>query len=262
MGCGATVRFSNGDPCTVSVARTSISVKKSRSGFLGAVLYREENTYKNAQTAMALAYLFQERRFPDGVHSPILRSFLNAILHCSSVADVSVSLNQAVLVAQKKLGQPLDAISPSELPGWATGHLANNTSPQGAEDAIRKLGALMETYPSAILDTTMLPLPKTEMKTALKQAWLQTKDAQWRNWLEVGYMTLASFQDGVGRTPCQTVHLPDIKPELLKNWFQSDAGKTTMAALDNFARWQVLAAKESDFLLAELNQWKAAQRQR
>ena len=262
MGCGATVRFSNGDSCTVSIAKTSISVKKSRSGFLGAVLYREENTYKNAQTAMALAYLFQERRFPDGVHSPILRSFLNAILHCSSVADVSVSLNQAALVAQKKLGRPLDAISPSDLPGWATGHLANDISPQGAEDAIRKLGALMETYPSAILDTTMLPMPKAEMKIALKQAWLQTKDAQWRNWLEVGYMTLANFQDGVGRAPCQTVYLPDIKPELLKNWFQSGAGKTTMAALDNFARWQVLAAKESEFLLAELNQWKAAQRQR
>ena len=110
----------------------------------------------------------------------------------------------------------------------------------------------METYPSAILDTTMLLLSKAEMKIALKQAWLQTKDPEWRNWLEVGYMMLANFQDGVGRTPCQAVDLPDIKPELLKNWLQSDAGKMTMAAFDNFARWEELAAKESDLLLAKL----------
>jgi hypothetical protein len=107
----------------------------------------------------------------------------------------------------------------------------------------------------------MLPLPKPGMKTALKQAWLQTKDAHTRNQLEVSYVTLANFQDGVGRTPCQPVQLPDVKPELLKNWLQSDAGKATMAAFDNFTRRQSLAVTESEFLLAELKQWKAAQRQ-
>jgi hypothetical protein len=243
-------------------SRPSIIVKKTRSGFLGAVLYREENTYKNAQTAMALAYLFQERRFPDGIRSPILRSFLNSILHCSSVADVSVTLNQAVAAAQKKLRRPLDDISPSDLPGWATGHLTNNTtSPQSAEDAIRKLAALMETYPSAILDTTMLPLPKAEMKTALKQAWLRIESAKWRNWLEVGYIILSNFQDGVGPRPCQQpVFPPNKDPELLRDWLRSDAGKANMAALEIWQRWNDLAIKESDFLLSELNQWKAAQR--
>jgi hypothetical protein len=134
----------------------------------------------------------------------------------------------------------------------------NAASPRSGEDAIQKLRAFMETYPSAILDTTMLPFPKADMKKVLKQAWHQTNDAQLRNLLEVDWMMLANFQDGVGHPPCQAVHLPDIKPESLKKWFQSDVGKTTMAAFDNFARWQSVAAKESDFLLAELNQWKAA----
>ena len=73
MGCGATVRFATGEPCTVSIARSGAIVKKSRIGFLGAVLYKEDNAFKNAETAMALACLFPERRFPDGIHSPILK---------------------------------------------------------------------------------------------------------------------------------------------------------------------------------------------
>jgi hypothetical protein len=209
-------------------------------------------------------------------------------LHCSSAAEVSVTLNQAVSSAQKKLGRPLAEISPSDLPNWATGHLADaasqpksirplqadkiglaskvpaadNTkmSREISQAAIKKLATLMEAYPSAILDTTMLPLPKTEMKAALKLAWLQTESAKWRKWLELGYVLLGDFQDDVGPNPIQPVDLPDLKPELLKDWLLSNAGRASMEAFKKWQQWQDLAAKESDFLLAELKQWKATQK--
>jgi hypothetical protein len=57
----------------------------------------------------------------------------------------------------------------------------------------------------------MLPLPKAEMKTALKQAWLQTESAKWRNWLEVGYIILSNIQDGVGPRPRQQPVFPPNK---------------------------------------------------
>lgn len=120
MGRGATIRFADGSPCTLSIANTGIIVKKSRIGLFGSVLYSEKNVYKNAQNAFALACLFPERRFPDAASDPILRSFLNAILHCSSVADVAITLNGAVAAVERRFGRKIDEIGPSDLPAWAT----------------------------------------------------------------------------------------------------------------------------------------------
>jgi hypothetical protein len=83
-GCGATVRFETGEPCLVSIAQSGIIVKKSRYGLFGPMLYAEKVFYKNFRCAAALAYLFQDKRFPEGVSNPALRAFFNAILHCGS----------------------------------------------------------------------------------------------------------------------------------------------------------------------------------
>jgi hypothetical protein len=111
-----------------------IASKKSRFGFWGTTLYDETNVYKNAQVAIALAYLFPARRFPDDVYDPILRSFLNAILHCFGIADVAVTLNQAAASVEEKLGRKLSEITPSDLPHWATDRLKEKPlagSPEG-----------------------------------------------------------------------------------------------------------------------------------
>jgi hypothetical protein len=118
-GCGATVRLPSGEPCLVSVARSSILVKKSRYVFLGAVLYRETDVYKNARTAMALAYLFPDDQTPRGISNPVLRSFFNALLHCSSCAEVCVVINEAVQRAERKARCRLDEIPRADLPAWA-----------------------------------------------------------------------------------------------------------------------------------------------
>ena len=119
-GCGATVRFDTGEPCTLSIARIGILVKKSRLGFGGAVLYDEKNVYKAGNTAMALTYLFPEKRFPDGISNPVLRGFFNAILHCSSCAEVARTLNEAVSLAEEKWGCELRDMPVSDMPSWAT----------------------------------------------------------------------------------------------------------------------------------------------
>jgi hypothetical protein len=100
----------------------------------------------------------------------------------------------------------------------------------------------------------MLPLPKAEKKTAVKHARLRTESAEWRNWLEVGYLTLSNFQDGVGRTPCQHPVFPPNKDlEFLRNWLRSDAGKASMAAFEIWKRWNDLAIKDGDFLLSKFS---------
>jgi hypothetical protein len=124
-GCGATVRLASGEPCMMSIAQSGILVKKSRYGLFGVVLYSEKNAYVNAQRIGALAYLFPERRFPDGISHPALRAFLNAILHCGSAAEVCITLNEAVKQAEQKAGCTLDNIPAWEIPNWALPQFRN-----------------------------------------------------------------------------------------------------------------------------------------
>jgi hypothetical protein len=119
-GCGATVMLASGEPCLLSIAQSGVRVKKSRYGFFGATLYDEKIVYNNARRTAALAYLFPEKLFPNGITNLNLRVFFNAILHCQSAAEVSVTLNEAVQLAEKKAGCTLDQLSRSDFPSWST----------------------------------------------------------------------------------------------------------------------------------------------
>jgi hypothetical protein len=92
-GCGATVKLESGEPCRLSISQSGIRVKKSRFGLFGAILYNETNSDINAQRTGALAYLFPDPKFPDGISSPNLRAFVNAILHCSNAVEVSLTVS-------------------------------------------------------------------------------------------------------------------------------------------------------------------------
>jgi|GraSoi2013_100cm_1033763.scaffolds.fasta_scaffold63274_2 hypothetical protein len=78
---------------------------------------QRQDAYINAQRTGALAYLFPDKRFPDGISNLSLRAFFNAILHCHSATEVCLTLNQAIQLAEKKAGCPLDEIS--DFPWWA-----------------------------------------------------------------------------------------------------------------------------------------------
>jgi hypothetical protein len=103
-GIGATIRLDNGDPCWLSIAQRGVLVKKSRYGLFGAVLYSEKNLYKAAEAAIALNFLFPDNQLPEGFTDPTLISFANAIWHCATCVEVSITINEAVSKARSALG--------------------------------------------------------------------------------------------------------------------------------------------------------------
>jgi hypothetical protein len=114
-------------------------------------------------------------------------------------------------------------------------------------DAIGAYGALLENYPLAILDISMLPTSKTNMKVLLKTLYAKTTDAKFANHIEVAFMSLSKFQDGVGSVP-------------IDGALRSGSSKADMAAdmkkLDKWLPWQKLSGAEMEILLAEWKRFK------
>ncbi len=92
--------------------------------------------------------------------------------------------------------------------GWLRGNRQrrlNLKSPTLSADignAVADFGALMEKAGAmSIRDTSALPLPKEDMKIALKLAWKFSPDDQTRRAIEGLYPVLAWFREGIGPTP-------------------------------------------------------------
>jgi len=90
---------------------TSVSIALEAEG--------ETNSDINAQRTGALAYLFPDQKFPDGISSPNLRAFVNAVLHCSGAAEVSRTLNEAVQLAERKAMRPFSEFQVWDFPLWS-----------------------------------------------------------------------------------------------------------------------------------------------
>jgi hypothetical protein len=99
--CFGNARMDNGDPCYVSVAQKGVVVKKSKLGLLGAKLYSEDNVYAAAQTAQSLDSLYPDDVTPNDITNPVLKAFMNAILQCSHLAEVTRVLNEAIKNAKE-----------------------------------------------------------------------------------------------------------------------------------------------------------------
>ena len=96
LRCFANVRMDNGDPVFISVARTSVLVKKSKAGLFGPKLFRAKSRHKVLMTASALDSIFPDRLTPAVITDPVLSSFTNAALHCSTTVELANVLNTAV----------------------------------------------------------------------------------------------------------------------------------------------------------------------
>ena len=83
----------------------------------------------------------------------------------------------------------------------------------GAQLAINRLGELIERYPNAIIDEKWLPVPKSDMKTALKIGWITAQNDKDRELIRVGWSLLASFQPGVGEEPISSKLPENPSPE-------------------------------------------------
>ena len=115
-----------------------------------------------------------------------------------------------------------------------------------AIDAVVRYGVIMEQQGTAVLDVSKLPLPKAEMKIALKVAWRVAPDVNVRNGVEHGYLNLANFQEGVGDEPVDCKLPPGVDPA-------RDA-----PILGRWLAWSEKIETEMNQLLAELNEFKQA----
>jgi hypothetical protein len=111
--------------------------------------------------------------------------------------------------------------------------------------AVARLGDLMEHYPLHVLDVSLLPMPKPQMKVALKEIWHTAAPAQ-RQALEVGYMSLANFQSGVGSKPISLALSGD-----------SPSSKA-MSRLDATIAWMKRTSEERMALFEEFVTFKQA----
>ena len=123
-------------------------------------------------------------------------------------------------------------------------HLAGTRTKAVPEGLIEAFGVLMERYPTAILDTSKLPLPKANMRRVLMEAWLAQTDQKTRAFLESAYVHLSQFQDGVGDKPIDYKLPSDADPE------------KKMAILEPYLRFSSAVTEEAESLRAELEDFK------
>lgn len=238
-GQGATIELDSKEVVVCSIAQMGVLVflydnsgfiRSIISNFWGARLYKQSDVYKNAQTAQALSLLYPDvaeplRRFKN----PVLAVFANAIWHCGSAAEVCTVLNEA-------------AAKLPELERTASGEYKEPPK-KTVDEVVSAYGALIEKYPIAIMDVSMLPIPKKQMKAVLKALYAKTTSPELQNYLAVGFTLLSQFQEGVGPIPIDGG--AKFKGEL--------PTADEFEKLNRFLKWQKLSLAEADNLSAE---WK------
>lgn len=111
-------------------------------------------------------------------------------------------------------------------------------------EPLPRLRDLMRRHPLAICDTTMLPLPKPEMKNALKIAWELATDDPQRAEIEAGFLYLSQFQDGIGAQPIEGDFPATPDPVMTAN------------LVNRWIPWSVLCEEEKWSLWLELLEFK------
>jgi hypothetical protein len=150
-------------------------VKKSLYGFFGPLLYSERRADQTASTAQALSLLFPDNLLPSGFKTPLLCAFANAILHCASSAEVSVTLNEAIKRAEEQAIKDADILSDY-------GDLLGS-------DALKA---------SVFHDVTVLPYPKEAILQAIEREIVRDRLPAMVESLKTGAMWLPCFQENIG----------------------------------------------------------------
>jgi hypothetical protein len=117
-----------------------------------------------------------------------------------------------------------------------------------AVDAAMKLGEILEKNSGPIvMDSRMLPLPKPQMKTALQIAWKVAGNPQLRDAIEVCFLGLSNFQDGVGMKPIDM------------NISTVDDIATSAKKLETSMPWMKKSMDEMLYLKIELDAFKGGE---
>lgn len=117
-----------------------------------------------------------------------------------------------------------------------------------AVDAAMKLGEILENNSGLlVMDSRMLPLPKPQMKTALQIAWKVAGNSQLRDAIEVCFLGLSNFQDGVGTEPIDM------------NISTADDMATSAKKLETSMPWMKKTMDEMLYLKIELDAFKSGE---
>jgi hypothetical protein len=226
VGCGMTIRLDSGGLCTIWVAQAGVLVKKSRFGFLGATLYNERNVYKAAKTGIALAQQFPKNVLPVQIKNLLLGGFANTAWHCPTAAAIARVLNEALPKesAYEDDAKRIEAIIGTVVPAY---------------------GEIIEKSPLVIFPVSRLPLPKEQMKTALRLAWRIRKEPKLREFVELAYAHLCQFRDDI---------TDPVDPTLAEDATPQEA----ISVLDPFLAIADKVEAERVQLEAEFREYKAA----
>jgi hypothetical protein len=111
----AHLRMDDDAPCFIDLSGTGVIVKRSKWGLFGAIIYREPNGFAAAMTAKALYYLYPYERIPDDIGNPMLRAFVNAAMHSSTLTDLVEVFKGAIREAEWASGTAIDKLARGHL---------------------------------------------------------------------------------------------------------------------------------------------------
>jgi hypothetical protein len=83
------VRMDNGHCVHIRVSKTGVRVRKSRVRFFGAKLYESKTPDDATTVAEKLRVVYGDELIPPGMENPVMKAFTKAVLHCSTVAEVT-----------------------------------------------------------------------------------------------------------------------------------------------------------------------------
>jgi hypothetical protein len=121
--------------------------------------------------------------------------------------------------------------------------------PQTVDEAMSAYRDLLVKYPIAIMDVSMLPIPKKQMKLLLKALYAKVPTAELKSYIETGFTLLSNFQEGVGPTP-----IDGGAPFNGKLPTQAE-----IANLEKWLAWEKVSMAEAEALTAEWKQFLAGE---
>jgi len=125
-------------------------------------------------------------------------------------------------------------------------------NPSDRESVVQAYGNILANnapVPGCVADTSKLPYPKETIKEALITALKLTEDQQMKEHLKVGYIQLADWQEGVGKTDQGF----DVSALEMKQDNQSLA-KAMLEKTSGAEKWTTMAQKEAETLKQELQE--------
>ena len=115
------------------------------------------------------------------------------------------------------------------------------------QNAINEFGSIMEHQPLAVFPESRLPLPKEEMKTAFKSAWLLA-DPEMRPVIEAGYMQLSHFRPDITKPVSLDLDVDSTLPP-------EQMARQVLERKDDWQLWEPVQA-EARNLLSEFAKFK------